>query len=141
MCRDSDAVMRRVRRLENDVASNLMHWNGFPTAAESISELLAPERREGASRDRKNLVADEVKTNAGGRTLIEVQRIYSFDDVPAEFVPRISLCKDAFRKALGAVAAVGLLHHVEHQFVHEVHHSRLGSAHLPRRFVMSACAR
>ena len=49
-----------------------------------------------------------MKTNAGRRTLIEVKRIYCFDDVPAEFVPRISLCKDAFRKALGAVAAVGL---------------------------------
>ena len=72
-----------------------------------------------------------MKTNAGRRTLIEVERIHSFDDAPAEFVPRISLCEDAFRKALGAVATVSLLHDFEHQLVHTFHHSYLGSAHLP----------
>jgi hypothetical protein len=47
--------------------------------------------REGASRDRKNLIADQMKTNADGRTSVEMECIASVQ-LPAEFVPRISAC-------------------------------------------------
>jgi hypothetical protein len=58
-----------------------------------------------------------MKANAGGPTSVEKKRIHRFAYVPAKFVPRISLREDAFRKALGAVAAVRL-HDFKHQFVH-----------------------
>jgi hypothetical protein len=61
--------------------------------------------REGASRHSKNLIASQFKTNAGRRTPVEAECIHRFKDVPAGFIPRISLCEDAFPQALGAIAA------------------------------------
>src|SRR5215203_5294934 len=74
--------------------------------------------REGASRHRKNLIASQMKTNAGRRTPVEVECIHRFKDVAAEFIPRISLCEDAFPQGLGAIAAVRLLHDFKHQLIH-----------------------
>jgi hypothetical protein len=59
-----------------------------------------------------------MKANAGGRTPVKVERIHSFKDVSAEFVPRISLRENALRQAIGAVSTVPFLHDLTHEFAH-----------------------
>ena len=57
------------------------------SACREYLRVAGPRDRAGSSRDGQDFVAHEMKTNAGGRTPIEVERIHSFDDVPAELIP------------------------------------------------------
>jgi hypothetical protein len=51
-------------------------------------------------RGRQNLITDEMKANAGWRIRIEIERVHDFNDVSAEFVPRVSQREDAFSRTL-----------------------------------------
>ncbi len=65
-----------------------------------------------------DFVADKVKTNSLRSGAIKKKRSGGLQYVLAQFVPGIPLGEDAFRKAFGAVAAIGLLDHLEHQLGH-----------------------
>jgi len=47
-------------------------------------------------------------------------------DVSAHGLPRVALCEDVFRQALGAVSAVFLLRYLKDQFVHANYSTELG---------------
>jgi hypothetical protein len=108
--RDTPFCSDRVQRSDS---KRLVRWYGQGVARDRrFQNDVAP-----TPRDRQKFVADEVKANAGRRTFVEPQHVHSFEDRPAEFVPRVSLREDAFRQARGAVAAVRLLHNFKHQFM------------------------
>lgn len=52
------------------------------------------------------------------RLLVEEETGDSLADIVPQFVPGFGLREDIFGQALGAVAAVGFLYHLKHQFSH-----------------------
>ena len=90
-------VSTELRLRVTPLVTQLCHFgmieNGIPItrvcAAENIGELLAGEVAGQLHSAEKLRRADQMETHAGGRTLIEVERTYSFDDIPAELDPRV----------------------------------------------------
>lgn len=124
----SDALVRRygdamALMFPESCGFQLDERGSIANACEGHERVAHPRGLEGASRDGKNLVTDEVKTNARRRNPVKVECIHGLNDVAAEFIPRISLCEDAFRQASGAVAAVCFLHNFKHQVIHTFHNS------------------
>ena len=83
-----------------------------------IGEMRARDAREGSSCDGQDLVADKVEANPLGEGPVEEERSRRFKHVLTQMLPCIAVSEDVFGKALGAIATVGLLDDLEHQFRH-----------------------
>jgi hypothetical protein len=93
---DGDTVMCWIGCFQNDVASQPGARGRTSPPTRGHRPTAHQRRREAASRDRQDLIADKMKANVDRRASVEIERIHSFADVPAEPVPRIGLCEDAF---------------------------------------------
>lgn len=51
---------------------------------------------------------------------VEIDRRHCLFDIPAKLFPGVSLRKDVFGQALGAVAAISLLSNLENKFGHNL---------------------
>jgi len=72
----------------------------------------------GSSCDGQDFVADKMEANLRGARPIEEKCAGCFKDVLPQLVPRVRLRQDIFSEALGAIAAIGFLNDLEHQFRH-----------------------
>ena len=86
-----------------------------------------PIRRGGFSCDGQDFVANEVKANLAGERPVEEEGRRCFNCVLSQLIPGISLGKNVFGKALGAVASIGFLDNLEYQFGHisSIRHEKL----------------
>ena len=77
-----------------------------------------PKRREESSRDGQDLVADTMQADSFRPWPVEEECGDRFKYFLTQFLPRIPICEDVFRKAFGAVSAIGLLDSFKHRFTH-----------------------
>ena len=105
VCGYGDTMRRWFLRLHNDVASG-----------RGRRRTRCRSGHEESSSEGEHFIADEMKPDAARLGPVEVERLNRFLDVGSEFVPRVALREDAFGQVLRAIAAVGLLRHLENDF-------------------------
>ncbi len=113
-----DPLVSRLGGFQNDVAADPMHPRVLTISGTRGRRGARRKRREESSCHHQDFVADKVESNSFRPGPVKKERRGRFEDVLAQLVPRVPFGEDAFREALGAVTAIGLLDHLEHQFDH-----------------------
>jgi hypothetical protein len=125
LCAGMATVRSGFLRLLDDVAAYVVDFDVSPAPAECGHELMAAQVPAGFSSEGEHFIADKVKPKAGRLGPVEIERLNRFLDVRPQLIPRVSLGEDAFGQALGREAAVGIVRHLKHNFLHNLESSRL----------------
>lgn len=150
MSRDRQTLMARIFRLQDHVATDLVHNRVSPVLAQMFRQIIPGEisrqlhqRGEESLGEGKTLVADQmqpdtVRSGSGSIKEISPHRLIHSGSHRG---PVVTLRHDRLRQALGDIAAIRFLRHLKDQLLHGVTHNLLsGMNQLPLDFHHSSAS-
>ena len=112
-----DPMVRGLGGFQDDVAADLVHPRVLPFSAQEVCEARRKRPAESSCHE-QDFVADKVESNSLRPGPVKKERRGRLQHVLAQLVPRVPFGKDGFGETFGAVTAIRLLDHLEHQLSH-----------------------